>query len=262
METIINYAIGILGLVLAYYFYKKSIRAKKPVYSIKSNNLISGSVSTLENLNVTYRDYRVENLTVSKILFYNHGAETVTGQDLDTINHLSISSETCKILDGSVLQANNASNNFKVRYDTANENLFIDFDYLNQNQGAVIQVIHTGLSSETLDVYGDIIGVQKLSHVSPRLFLNKRTIPFSQKVILVSTILLALVYWYLIILANDAVALVLGLKDSILSGVMVALMIGGMMASVSLILLAMLYMGVRLFGEGYFLPEGLEKFNE
>jgi len=43
--------LGVIGLVLTV----RSIRKKEPVYSIKSNNLISGSASTLENLNVSYK---------------------------------------------------------------------------------------------------------------------------------------------------------------------------------------------------------------
>jgi len=174
MDTIINYTIGILGLILAYYFYKKSIRIKEPVYSTKSNNLISGSVSTLENLNISYKRQKVENLTVSKILFYNRGAETITRQDTKTLNHLSISSETCRILDGSILQVNNPSNNLTVQYDNDNKNVHIDFDYLDTNQGAVIQVIHTGLSSNDLWMDGAIMGVQRLVNIPLDRLMTKQ----------------------------------------------------------------------------------------
>src|SRR5688500_3410655 len=93
----IGYALAVLSLIYAYYHYRKGLKIKEPVYSIKSNNLISGSTSTLENLNISYKDYKVENLTVSKILFYNRGAETINRQDIETINPLKISSETCNI---------------------------------------------------------------------------------------------------------------------------------------------------------------------
>ena len=61
--------LGIVGLVLT----RRGVRKKEPVFSIKSNNLISSSISLLENLNITYKDYKVESLTVAKILFYNRG---------------------------------------------------------------------------------------------------------------------------------------------------------------------------------------------
>ena len=111
----LNYALGIIGLILAVVgivLSLKSIRKKEFVYSIKSNNLISGSISKLSNLVILYNTNQIENLTVSKILFYNRGSETIHQQDIKTINPLMISSETCKILDASVLQVNHPSNNF------------------------------------------------------------------------------------------------------------------------------------------------------
>src|SRR3989304_1944385 len=177
MEAIINYSIGLIGILIglatSYYFYKKSIRIKEPVYSIKSNNLISGSASTLLNLYIAYKGYQVENLTVSKILFYNRGAETIHRQDIETINPIRFSSEICKVLDASILQANNPSNNIRVHYDPSNKNVFLDFDYLDKNQGAVIQIIHTGLSSEYLELNGDIKGVSKITEISE--YSNFRT---------------------------------------------------------------------------------------
>ena len=40
--------LGIVGIVLTI----RSIKKKEPIYSIKSNNLISGSASILENLHI------------------------------------------------------------------------------------------------------------------------------------------------------------------------------------------------------------------
>jgi len=80
----IGTVLGVVGLILA----KRGVKKKEPVFSIKSNNLISSSISILENLNITYKDYKVESLTVAKILFDNQGAETITRQDTETINPL------------------------------------------------------------------------------------------------------------------------------------------------------------------------------
>jgi hypothetical protein len=178
METFLTYAgfiLGIIGLVASYYFYRKSIRIKEPVYSIKSNNLISGSASTLENLSVIYKDEKVNNLTVSKVLFYNRGGETITGKDIVNRNFLKISSKSCDVLDSSVIEVNNSSNNFSVYYDKPSKIVAIDFDYLDQNQGAVIQVIHTGLSSEDITVQGDVMGVQNIVNLRPDRFSVYKT---------------------------------------------------------------------------------------
>jgi hypothetical protein len=132
-EIVVGAIFFIIGLIPAYYFYVKSIRIKEPIWSIKSNNLISGSVATLKNLSIAYKKHKVENLTVSKVLFFNRGQETITNQDINTVNHLSIASETCQILDAFVLQRNKESNNFEIAYDESLQAVSIDFDYLDKN---------------------------------------------------------------------------------------------------------------------------------
>jgi hypothetical protein len=172
METIINYAIGILGLILAYYFYKKGERKKEPVYSIKSVNVISDYASKYEDLTVSYKGEKVENFTVSKLLFYNHGADTIDKADITTLNQLKIIGLDCEILNARVLQASNSSIDFKLRLDRANSWVIIDFEYLNTNQGAVFELVHTGLSSEHLEIQGDIRNVQMISQIDPKKLLS------------------------------------------------------------------------------------------
>lgn len=267
MDTLINYAGLVIGLILAIigiYLQIKSTKKKEPVYSIKSNNLLSGSSSTLENLTVAYKDQKVENLTVSKILFYNRGTETITSQDIDTINHLKISSETCKILDGSILQTTNMSNNFQVRYENKTEYVYIDFDYLDKNQGVVIQIVHTGLSSDDLYVNGDIKGIQKLIHVAPEKFEKLKPaapMPTRDKSILSIATFVALIFWGLVIFARNYIRLLLYSNSPITNLLMVGGLMVGLMATV--VPLAMLTAFIiRLFGGRNIIPMGLKKFLE
>jgi hypothetical protein len=79
-EIILAYlglALGGIGLVASYYFYRKSIRIKEPVYSIRSINVISGYSSVFENLEVSYKGEKVESFTVSRVLFFNRGAKSL-----------------------------------------------------------------------------------------------------------------------------------------------------------------------------------------
>jgi hypothetical protein len=132
METIINYlglAIGLVLAVIGIILQIKSNKKKELVYSIRSNNLISGSVSNLENLTITYKDQKIGNLTVSKILFFNRGNETITKQDLMTIHHLGINSDG-KVLNARVIEGNYLPNNIKLQHQNNSKNVYIDFDYL------------------------------------------------------------------------------------------------------------------------------------
>jgi len=98
-------------------------------------------------------------------------------------------------LDGSLLQANNPSNNIRVRYDPSPKTVFIDFDYLDKNQGAVIQVVHTG-SFDNLNINGDIMGVQKLSQVDPKQLKVYKPMEVSDKRILGIALLVGIIGFY------------------------------------------------------------------
>ena len=149
------------------YLSIKSNKKKDPVYSIKSINVISDYSSKYNNLTVAYKRKKVENFTVSKVLFYNRGAETIDRQNLTTKHHVRVVAVECQVLDARLLQANNLSSDFKVEVDKLNGWVNIDFDYLNTNHGAVFEVIHTGTNSENIALVGDIKGVQKLEQVLP-----------------------------------------------------------------------------------------------
>jgi hypothetical protein len=167
---IIGYIIALLtfviGLIVSYYFYIKSIKVKEPVYAISSINLVSDYKSDYPNLNVSYKKRRVENLTLSKILFYNRGAETINRIDIETINHIKVVVKAgIKILDASILLTNNLSNQFSVDIDRRENCVLLNFDYIDQNQGAVLQVVHTGRSSGDINVTGDIKGAKSIMRI-------------------------------------------------------------------------------------------------
>lgn len=260
-DIVIALVFFIIGLIPTYYFYKKSIRIKEPVYCIKSNNLISGSASTLQNLNISYKDHKVENLTVSKILFYNRGAETIKAEDLETINHLGISSQVCDILDGSILQVNNLSNNLRVHYHKDSKSVFINFDYLDQNQGAVIQVVHTGLSSNDINLLGDIKGVQKLEQVLPEKLEKKVPLPVRAKAILGVYVLVAIIGLYFIIFQRDFTMSLFRSYPWPIGVIALAVSALGGTLPVFIFLIIVGYIR-SLFVPITMLPKGLEQFDE
>lgn len=83
-------------------------------------------------------------------------------QDLQTANPLRIEGlNGSRILDAKVLARNNSSSQIDVLLEE-NGCAYINFDYLDENQGAVIQIVHTGKSSRDIEIVGDIKGVKEL----------------------------------------------------------------------------------------------------
>jgi hypothetical protein len=167
-SQIVNAASGLLaiaGIVLAYVFYRRSRKVKQPCWSRRNNSLIEGYANRLMGLEVLYNNQRVENLSVARFAFWNKGSETIHRSDIKTANPLRISptDASVRILDVKLLARNHESSQFVASLDADRNAAMLDFDYLDRNCGAVIQVIHTGTNASVVEVAGDIKGVKRLT---------------------------------------------------------------------------------------------------
>jgi len=267
METTLTYwgfAIGVVGTILSVvgiYLTIKSNKKKEPVYSIKSVNVISDYSSKYNNLTVAYKGEKVENFTVSKVLFYNRGAEIIDRQDLITKFHIRILAVECKVLDARLLQINNSSSDFKVEMDRVNEWIVIDFDYLDTNQGAVFEIIHTGTNSENIAFFGDIKGVQKLEQVLPDKLIKSVPVSVRSKTIIGISAFVAIIGLYLLYFQRD---FSMSLFDSYpwFVGVFALLIFAFSGGFALLILLAIVAYIRGIFVPSNMIPRGLEQFVE
>jgi hypothetical protein len=269
MEAIINYAIGILGLIGTIFgliLAIRSIRKKEPIYVIKSNNVISDFSSKYQDLTVSYKKKKVKNLTVSKVLFFNKGTEVINREDIVNIEPLRIvPKEKVEILDAKILQANKDANQFSISFDKQKNQVFIDFEYLYKNQGVVIQVIHTGLSSEDLEIKGEIKDIQNIRRLrfSKEDESNLKASRIRQVMLILAVIVLTILGTWLVGIslwgifsletANKFLKFIgqetMSFRDSIVG------IVGGILT---------IYAVIRsdLWGMASLLPQGLEKFEE
>ena len=171
LDTLLGIAgvvLGTLGLAAAYIFYRKSIRAKEPMYAMRSENLIRDNISRMTGLKILYNDINIVNLTTTNIAFWNRGAETIDSRDRVESNPLRIgASQEVKILDAKIILENNPSSRMHISLEADGSSAYVFFDYLDKGHGGIIQVIHTGLSSSDLSLIGDIKGA-RLEKVKPK----------------------------------------------------------------------------------------------
>lgn len=157
--------LALLGIVLAIIFFIRSRRTKEPQYVIRSTNLMRDFTSRLEALEMTYAGERISNLTATKLAFWNNGKDTINGSDIASADPLMVKvNDGYKILDSSVLYAKNAANQFSINQSDDGSHVLIQFDYLDADEGGVIQLLHTGKSSDDIEVCGTIKGAGKPNH--------------------------------------------------------------------------------------------------
>lgn len=199
-EIVIGAIFFILGLIPAYIFYVKSLRYKEPVYAVKNYRVIHDYESSIPSLKVSYSNKKVKSFSIAQIIFYNRGTETISKQDIDTVNHIRIAvKEGVKILDASIMQSNNPSSLFMV--NVVDNEALIDFEYLDKNQGGIIRIMHTGLSKDDLEVVGDIKGANRLINLIrvSRVENSVRKIMENRRVLRFLSIILIVLYLSLII---------------------------------------------------------------
>jgi hypothetical protein len=160
--AITSLAVGIVGVVLACLWRR---RDKKPLWSITNNNLIRGFSKQLPNLDVKYSGQQVETLSISKIVFWNAGSETIRGDDIADADPLRVLPlNGVKLLDAKLVQDNSNASSFLVSTSSDMSAAFLQFDFIDKGQGAVIQVIHTGSSAEDICLQGTVKGGGAVKH--------------------------------------------------------------------------------------------------
>ena len=156
---------GIVSLVTGYIFYRRGLRTKEPCYSIKTETLIAGYSAKFKDLTIHYKDKEIENLSVSKIAFWNNGSETINLDDIaPKAPLLIVVDKEAEILDAKVLEQTNLSSDFSLHLLDNGKYAQILFDFIDKRQGAVFQVIHTGTYPDTnLTIWGHIKGAEGIS---------------------------------------------------------------------------------------------------
>ena len=161
--------LGIIGLITGYIFYRRSLRIKEPVYHIISKNLIRDSFSRVSGLEILHKGHKIKTLTVSNILFWNRGRATIEKTDIVNANPLRIEcSQGNHILDMILIEVNNPSSQFALEMENNRTRAKILFDYLDKDQGAIIQVTHTGTKLSDISIEGYLKGAVVRKYAPPR----------------------------------------------------------------------------------------------
>jgi len=160
--NILTLSLTVIFGILTIIFFFKSLNVRAPRYAIHSFKVLELRVGDMP-LKMLYADQEIERLTATKIAFWNAGRSTINSQDVPEPITVQVK-DRCKILNARILQVKNPVNNFHIpSYTQTNVPLF--FNYVDKDEGAVIQILHTGESSKDIEIRGTIKGAGKLTRV-------------------------------------------------------------------------------------------------
>jgi len=162
--TMISLVTGILGVVLAIVFYFKSQKVKSPLYVSKTTNIIKGLTNRIKELEIRYGGQSIENLSVTRIAFWNGGSDTIESTDVPASDPIRAEVRSgCIILEARVARVSNEANRFGIRIED-HTLVRIIFDYVDKNDVAVISILHTGTSGKDIQIRGKVKGAAPLKN--------------------------------------------------------------------------------------------------
>jgi hypothetical protein len=116
----------------------------------------------MQDVEILYRGKHVDRLTRSDIIFWNSGKQTLYGSDIvaDDAVRCELSPDALA-LEVRIIKCTRDANKFTARIDDNSQNrVILSFDYLDPQDGAVIELLHTDSVRDPC-VKGTIRGVPK-----------------------------------------------------------------------------------------------------
>jgi hypothetical protein len=157
---------GVLGLGSAYLFYQRGKRLKQPTWAIQRDYWIWRGASRLPKFDMRYNGLPVQNLTVSRICLWNSGREPIRKGDIPHGDPLRIEPVgDTRLLDVEVLGTSHNWIGFSCLPPDDQGIAQIQFEFLDQAQGGVLQVVHTGTWLDDIQIKGTVVGGNPLKRV-------------------------------------------------------------------------------------------------
>lgn len=163
--TLISIILAILGIFFTAYFYYLSKKNKKPIYAIRTINLVKESIKKINAIDIYHSNKKIQNFSISKIAFWNDGKETINVQDIAKKDPLQIEiASEYEILEAKLIYQKNVANDFSFKLSDDKKNIQLSFDFIDFEEGIILEIFHTANSSDDFTLKGtfkSVKGIQK-----------------------------------------------------------------------------------------------------
>lgn len=165
--SLLGFSLGLFGLLTGFVFYFKSKKERRPTYLVRTTTLVEGNPNYPEGLAFTYRGVVQPRIAVSKLLFWNGGRETIRRADLIDSDPLRVKVSNATILDVQAIKIASENCSFRLSHSTP-EDFSFGFDYLEQQEYILIQIVHTGKDDADIQMFGKVLGAARIEQRTPR----------------------------------------------------------------------------------------------
>lgn len=167
-----NPIVGVLGsiasvvsVVLAVYFYSASIGERKLTYYVHPAKTSLVSTANTSDFTALYKNSPITgSVSVARIAFWNAGNEPI--RKLDILKMLEINTEGGKILEASLTKQSRDVVNIRLFKDRLDDGVLnIDWNVLETNDGAVVQIIYSGGINTPISANAVLVGQKEISQL-------------------------------------------------------------------------------------------------
>lgn len=143
--------VGIVGIIIAVIETRK-YRGPLLSYQYHGSNLILGYDAVFpETIEVSFGGEEVPNLTHSQVVVWNRGRAPIRGDDVSSTDPLFLKIDGGgEILQAEVVKISKESNLFSIDYKPRSEKIGLNFDFLDNGDGVLLSVWHTGREIEPI----------------------------------------------------------------------------------------------------------------
>ncbi|WP_272567633.1 hypothetical protein [Providencia sp. PROV255] len=151
-------SIGLIGILLAIFFYIKSEAKPKLSSAVEFRSLIGKEHSELSpQISVLFEGKQVDSVSSSEFVIWNSGKSVIDKSALDTKQPLRITfKDSTQILRYQIKNINSETVSPALKLQDGC--IFIEFDFIEKNEGFRIEILHTG-DYDSLALTGKLKGV-------------------------------------------------------------------------------------------------------
>jgi hypothetical protein len=149
-----------VSVPLSVYLFFRSVRDRRPRYSLRTRNIIHGGVGVeFPDLEVHYRGTgdKITTFSSTKVLFFNAGREPISRGDVVKGEPITVSlAQGCVILAADIIQQKEESNEYEFVRSRDRTHATLTFGHMAKDEGVVLQVLHTGAADADVRVTGKL----------------------------------------------------------------------------------------------------------
>ncbi len=167
--VILGIGLAVISILYAIYTNYTSKLEKEPTYTIDSTSLISKSQASIPQLKVSYKGTPVKSLTSTNIRFWNAGRKAISRSDISIEGPLYICvPKGANILLFGMIKTtgSNAKPSLKRIITPEGERVLVDFEFLNYNDGFMVQLLTDGNNGGDWKVTGILRDSQPIAITS------------------------------------------------------------------------------------------------